>query len=341
MKQLRIGFLSTANIARKNWKAVFASGNCRVAAVASRDLALAREFIRECQTQVPFEAAPAAFGGYRELLASPDVDAVYIPVPTGLRKEWVVRAAAAGKHVLCEKPCAPRLGDLQEMILACRRHRVQFLDGVMFMHNRRLDQIRAALDDKNSVGPVKRIASQFSFAGSDKFLRRNIRVQNDLEPLGCLGDLGWYCVRFALWALRWQPPRRVEGRILLQTDSGVPLEFSADLFFDGGVSSGFYCSFLTVYRQWADISGVNGHLRVPDFVLPAPGSNIAFELNGHPVKTDPAATSQQAGLFRNFADQVFSGKLNEDWPEWSLQTQRVVDACMESARKGRSVNGNW
>ena len=115
MKKLRIGFLSTANIGRKNWKAISASSNCIVTAVASRDLARSRKFISECQAETPFEIAPTAFGGYEELLASKSVDAVYIPLPTGLRKEWVERAAQAGKHVLCEKPCAPNASSAARM----------------------------------------------------------------------------------------------------------------------------------------------------------------------------------------------------------------------------------
>src|SRR5271170_5364629 len=119
MNKLRFGILGTADIARKNWKAIFHSGNCEIVAVASRDVERSRKFIAEGQAQVPFSTTPAAFGSYEELLASPDVDAVYIPLPTGLRKEWVMRAAAAGKHVICEKPCAVSAGDLEEMISAC------------------------------------------------------------------------------------------------------------------------------------------------------------------------------------------------------------------------------
>jgi predicted dehydrogenase len=70
------------------------------------------------------------------------VDAVYIPLPTGLRKEWVLRAAAAGKHVLCEKPCGLSLAEVREMTDACRENRVQFMDGVMFMHNPRMRRLR-------------------------------------------------------------------------------------------------------------------------------------------------------------------------------------------------------
>ena len=95
---LRWGILGAANIARKNWKAIWNSKNGCVTAVASRDLQRSQSFINECQAQAPFRPAPRALGSYEELLAAPDVDAVYIPLPTGIRGHWVKRAAEAGKH---------------------------------------------------------------------------------------------------------------------------------------------------------------------------------------------------------------------------------------------------
>jgi predicted dehydrogenase len=145
--------------------------------------------------------------------------------------------------------------------------------------------------------------------------------------------------------MKWQMPARVEGRIISRAgnnSAGVPVEFSGELFFDGGVSSGFYCSFLTAYRQWADISGAKGYLRVPDFVGPAPGSENVFEVNHQVVKSGHSAAGpadeQETNMIRNFADQVFSGKLNDEWPVWALKTQRVMDACFESARRDLPIS---
>src|ERR1017187_2134413 len=211
MNKLRFGILSTANIGRQNWKAIFNSGNAIVTAVASRDVGRSREFIREGQREFPFAAEPAALGSYEELLASKSVDAVYVPLPTGLRKEWVLRAAAAGKHILCEKPCAVSASELDEMISACAKNRVQFMGGVMFMHSPRLAKIREVLDDGQSVGEIRRISSAFSFYAGENFFRDNIRVDGALEPAGCLGDLGWYSIRFALWTMNWRLPREVTG----------------------------------------------------------------------------------------------------------------------------------
>ncbi|MGB7746116.1 MAG: Gfo/Idh/MocA family oxidoreductase [Verrucomicrobiia bacterium] len=359
MNKLRIGFLSTANIGRQNWKAVFNSGNCIISAVASREVKRSRQFICEGQREFPFAAEPAALGSYEELLASEGVDAVYVPLPTGLRKEWVLRAAAAGKHVICEKPCGVGLADVQEMTAACRKNRVQFMDGVMFMHNPRLPRVRKVLDDGKSVGSIRRISSAFSFCGNDEFSRGNIRVDGRLEPAGCLGDLGWYCIRFTLWAMKWQSPHMVSGRILSQSDQTggrvpAPTEFSAELFFDGNVSAGFYCAFIVADQQWAFVSGRKGWLRVPDFVHPFNSREPAFEVNRTEIRIREAgadqrptpipesgelghATAQNTIMFRNFARQVFSGKLNDDWPMWALKTQQVQDACLESARNNRSI----
>jgi predicted dehydrogenase len=358
MNKLRIGFVSTAGIGRKNWKAILNSGNCVVAAVASRNQARSREYISECQREHPFEKVPTALGSYDELLASPEVDAIYLPVPTALRAEFVIRAAQHGKHVLCEKPCATSAAELETMLAACRQHAVQFLDGVMFMHNPRLARVREILDDGRSVGPVRRIASAFSFSPSEDFFQTNIRANGALEPAGSLGDLGWYSIRFALWVQRWQLPESVSGRMLAQSENlpgrpSAPLEFAATLYYPGGVTVEFYSSFCAGKQQWVQVSGKHGWLRLPDFVHPYNTYAPAFEVNEEvitvpgeakcPRGANPAdfghATAQDARMWRNFANQIFSDRLNDDWPKWALQTQKVLDACLTSARlpAGRDV----
>ena len=353
MNKLRIGFLSTAGIGKKNWKAIFHSGNCTVTAVASRDADKSRKFIDECSQAAAFETKPVALGSYEELIASKNVDAVYIPLPTALRKEWVIRAANAGKHIVCEKPCAVSAADLDEMLAACRKNRVQFLDGVMFMHSRRLARVWEALDDGKSVGEIRRITSQFSFLGRENFFQENIRANAALEPAGCLGDLGWYDIRFTLWAVNWQMPREISARLLAQTPDGVPTDFSAELIFDGGISAAMYCSFINFRQQLIHVSGTKGYLQISDFVNPFYGDEIAFETtnigqdgfkvlpetrriavaehaNNHP-------TAQESNMFRNFANQVSSGKLNDEWPMWSAKTQKVLDVCLESAKCGTPI----
>jgi predicted dehydrogenase len=356
MKKLRIGFLSTAGIGRKNWKAIFHSGNCVVSAVASRDAEKSRKFIDECQHEFAFENPPLVLDSYEELLASPAVDAVYIPLPTALRKRFVLAAAANRKHVICEKPCAIDNAELDEMISACRKNGVQFMDGVMFMHNVRQTKVREILDDDKSVGALRRISSSFSFYSGEDFFRNNIRVNGALEPAGCLGDLGWYSIRFALWTLNWRLPHTVTARILASSENlpnrpPAPIDFSAELFFDNDVSFVFYCSFIAGRQQWVHVSGQKGWLLVPDFIHPFNSYEPAFEVNEKavvvstgakcPSGTDPSvqghAAAHDAAMWRNFANQVSGGKLNDDWPMWSLKTQKVLDACHEAARRGQAV----
>ena len=357
--QLRWGILSTASISRKSWKAIYHSGNGTVVAVASRDLGRCGQFIAECQAEAPFVKKPRALGNYADLLKAKDVDAVYIPLPTGLRKEWVLRTAKAGKHVMCEKPCAVTLADLQEMTAACKKSGVQFMDGVMFMHSARLERMRELLDDGKTVGKMRRINTAFNFNAPGEFLTTNIRVHGGLEPDGCLGDQGWYCIRFTLWAMKWELPRRVSGRILSEharPDGGkpVPVEFAGEMFFDGGVSATFYCSFLTELEERAVVSGTRGYLQLGDFVVPNSGKAIVFETGTAGLVFKGCDTiveaktkkwvikeashgqpnAQETKLFRDFAALVGTGKLSGFWPEVSLKTQQVMEACLRSARAG-------
>ncbi|MBK8090711.1 MAG: Gfo/Idh/MocA family oxidoreductase [Verrucomicrobiaceae bacterium] len=351
----RWGILGAAFIARKNWQSILDAGNATLIAVASRELAKAQAFIDECQAQVPHPVQPEALGSYEALLERPDIDAVYIPLPTGIRKEWVLRAVRAGKHVLVEKPVGCDAAEVEEILAACAERGVQFMDGVMFMHGQRLQQMRSAVD--REVGPVRHIATQFSFFGDEAFTRANIRTHGTLEPLGCLGDLGWYCLSFTLWAMAEATPRRVTGRLHAEAGQGggapsVPLAFSGTLEFDQGVSASFYCSFHAAHAQWAIISGEKGLLQLADFVLPyaetAPAFSVTksdFSVDGcrsdmragreshssdEPANNAPG--SQESALFADFSTLVLTGQHEPRWGQISLLTQRVLDACLRSAR---------
>ena len=355
----RWGILGAAEIARKNWLAIRNAENCTLTAVASRDPGRCMRFIADCQRHAPFAPSPQACGSYEELLASDTVDAVYVPLPTGIRKPWLIRAAEAGKHVLSEKPAAAAAGDLQEILAACRHNGVQFMDGVMFVHSRRLDRIREVLNDGRSVGQIRRISSQFSFGAPPEFFQDNIRTHSSLEPLGCLGDLGWYCIRFTLCMLDGQLPARVSGHLLAaharpDSPAPVPTEFSAELFFADGVSAGMFCSFLAEIQQWANVSGTKGAIHVPDFVLPRYGGEVGFEVF-NPVfrvtgcdfnledpgrrvavheSSNSAANSQETNMFRKFAALALSGKPDNSWGSMVWKTQQVLDACLQSAAFG-------
>jgi predicted dehydrogenase len=209
--------------------------------------------------------------------------------------------------------------------------------------------LRELLDGAQSLGQIKRIMSVFSFATVENFFDANIRVNSALEPTGCLGDLGWYCLRFSLWAMNWQLPREVTGRILSargnrNSPAPAPTDFSGELIFNDHTSAAFYCSFLAELQNWVHVGGAKGYVRVPDFVHPANIHEPVIEVNKTEERvrccdcsglhSDSRVLAQDSLMFRNFANQVASGKLNDDWPMWALKTQQVMDACQASAKEG-------
>jgi predicted dehydrogenase len=231
------------------------------------------------------------------------------------------------------------------------------MDGVMMMHSARLPKVREVLEDGQSIGQLRRMESTFSFCGGDEFLADNIRMNSTLEPDGCLGDLGWYSIRFMLWVMKWQMPDSITGRYLAsqgRADSPdrVPTECSAELTWPGGVSGSFYCSFITADQQFMTLSGTKGYLHMPDFVLPFFGSeagfdvtNSQFTVRGCDFNMEPRVrrvsvneysnsmpNAQEANLYRNFANQVRSGRLNTEWPESVLKTQQVMEAVVAAAK---------
>ena len=128
---LRVGIMGTANIARKNIAAIRVASGVEVVAVGSRSAARATTYAEENDLD---PATCACYGSYQELLDSPDVDAVYIPLPTALHAEWAPKAALAGKHVLCEKPLARDAAELQTILASFDENSgLVFMDGVMFM----------------------------------------------------------------------------------------------------------------------------------------------------------------------------------------------------------------
>jgi predicted dehydrogenase len=273
-----------------------------------------------------------------------------------------VKAAQAGKHVMVEKPCGVTTADVQKMVDACKAANVQFMDGVMFMHSARMNAMRSVLDDGVSVGQIRRIASHFSFCADDSWVQSNIRASSQLEPAGCLGDLGWYTIRIILFAMKYEMPLEVRGRILhgvKRADSTdvVPMEFQGEMHFANGVSATFFNSFRANHQQWAHVSGSKGYLQINDFVLPYLGNEVSFEVGNHNFAADGCVVTmekhlatkslseysnnhrnaQETGLFRTFADLVNSGKRDEFWPDVALKTQRILDAALNSANNGCSA----
>ena len=332
----RWGVIGTAGIARKVVRGMQRARHASPVAIASRTLDRAAAFAEE-------HGLDRAHGSYEAMLADPEIDAVYVPLPTGVRREVVIEAARAGKHVLCEKPVAPHVGAAEEMIEACADAGVQFMDGVMFMHHLRMAEVEARLDRIGTMPTL--VESAFTFKADDSFLEGNIRTSSETEPLGCVGDLGWYTARIAL-VVMGELPVVVRARHH-RMHGGVPIHTSGELEFrgpDGPRLARFQCSFCHPLRQWVEIVGDEGCIRMPDFVIGSP-TEAEIEIETESILTEGDAAhrrtrervvvsdcTQEVEMIETFSRIAMGAEpLDPRWPRWALDTQRVVDAIMSSA----------
>ena len=220
------------------------SRNAELLAVASRDLDRARDFAAK-------GSIPRYYESYQTLLDDPDVDAVYIPLPNSLHREWTIRAAEKGKHILCEKPLATRVADALEMQAAADANGVVLMEAFMYrFHPRTLKLID--LVKGGAVGEVRVVRSAFTF----RLLRPdNIRFFSELGG-GCLFDLGCYCVDASRLLLGAEP---VEAQAFAEwNDQGVDTQLVGTLRFANGAVAHFDCSFMMERREFVEAAGPEG-----------------------------------------------------------------------------------
>jgi len=148
---VRFGILGCANISIKLCKALSKAPNAKLHAIGSRSLEKATAFAAEHG----LPEAVRVYGSYEGVLEDEEVDAVYIPLPTGLHVTWAVRAAERRKHVLLEKPVAMNVAELDRILEACEAHGVQFMDGTMWVHHPRTAKMKEALSDAQRFGQLK------------------------------------------------------------------------------------------------------------------------------------------------------------------------------------------
>ncbi len=246
---LRLGLLSTANINLKLLGGVRAAEGVEAVAVASRDGARAEAYAAE-------HGLGRAHGSYEALLADPDVDAVYIPLPNSMHVPWSIRALEAGKHVLCEKPLTRRPEDAQAAFDAADRADRVLAEAFMWRHHPQALRLRELVRDR-VVGNLRLIRAAFSF---DLHEPGNVRLQGSLDG-GGLMDVGCYCVS-ALRLLAGEP-ERVSGREVTGGE-GVDVRFAGTLTLPGGVLGAFDCGLDMVGRSELEVIGDAGSLFLAD-----------------------------------------------------------------------------
>ena len=248
--RVRFGVLSTANIGRNQVNpAIQASRNAELLAVASRDLDRAREFASKSQI-------PRYYEGYEALLDDSDIEAVYIPLPNSMHKEWTIRAAEKGKHILCEKPLGTSAAECREMQAAADASGVTLMEAFMYRFHPRTEKL-LALVRGGGAGAIRVIRSAFTF----KLARPdNIRLFPELGG-GCLYDLGCYCVDASRRLAGAEP---FEAQAFAEwNERGVDTQLTGTLRFPNGVVAHFDCSFLMERREFVEAAGLDGAIASP------------------------------------------------------------------------------
>jgi predicted dehydrogenase len=225
-------------------------------ALASRDEAVSRTWAR-------LFGCPKAYGSYPALLDDAAIDAVYIPLPNELHKPWVIAAAGAGKHILCEKPLALDAREARAMVDGCKMHGVILMEAFMWRHQPRTLSIVQMLR-RGDLGGLRLIRSSFSFPIAPGDWR--------LEPPrggGALWDVGCYGLNAARLFTAEEPNR---FRTFARTGpSGVDMSLTTLLEFPSGVLAVIDCSFEQPFRCCYELSGTRGMIEVPLAYLPPAG----------------------------------------------------------------------
>jgi D-xylose 1-dehydrogenase (NADP+, D-xylono-1,5-lactone-forming) len=245
---LRWGILSTANITTK----LLGSGHDQeFAAVGSRDIARAQAFASE-------HGIPRAHGSYEELLADPEVDAIYNPLPNSLHVEWSIKALEAGKHVLCEKPMSRRPEDVERAFGVAEREGRVLEEAFMWRHHPQLGRARELLE-AGEIGELRVIRAAFAFNASDP---EDIRLQADLDG-GGLMDVGCYCVS-GCRAIAGAEPIRGYAEYVPGGNGGVDVALAATLRFPGDVVAHFDCGLSYIGGDQLEAVGSGGSLFLDD-----------------------------------------------------------------------------
>ncbi|MFJ9584784.1 Gfo/Idh/MocA family protein [Streptomyces acidicola] len=319
---LRTGVLGCASIAWRRVLPAFArTPEVELVAVASRDAHKAETFARRFSCE--------AVTGYGGLLDRPDIDALYLPLPTGLHLEWAARALRAGKHVLVEKPMATTRAETAELLGLARERGLVLMENLMFVHHSQHRTVRALVDD-GTIGEIREFTAEFGIpppAPSD------VRWAPELGG-GALLDMAVYPVRAARLflgfglslvgaVLRIDPVRRVEvaGSVLLVSDEGVPARLA------------FGCErhYRTAYTLW----GSEGRIVVERAFTPLHTHQpvIRVERPGRVEEITLAPDDQFRTLAREFARAALDGTDTSEYGEHALRQAELLDAIANEARR--------
>ncbi len=327
-RKVRWGVLGCAGIAGRTFiPALLKARNAEAWSIASRDPGKAREWAG----RFGFErSAPT----YEALLEDPAVEAVYIPLPNNLHAEWSVRAARAGKHVLCEKPMAMSAVEVRLMAAEAAKAGVLLAEAFMYRFHPRTEKALALVRD-GAVGAVRSLHSSFTISMPPD--TANYRWHPEMGG-GALYDLGCYPINAARLVFG-EEPVSVFARAVFHPVHGVDVRLHALLEFSGGRAAHAECSFDTVFQSRLEVVGETGAVRL-DRAFSAKDFEVEIELvRDRGVERIPAGRHDQFRLMiEHFSDCALTGKQ----PRWGAddaeKNMRVIEACFASARSGMPVS---
>ncbi len=330
------GILGTGKIARVVAEAIAAASSAHLAAVSSRSQANAEAFAADFRGAEPLE-------GLEAMLALESVQAVYVAIPTAFKEAAALAAIAAGKHVLVDKPFVSA-ESVRRMTGAAAAAGLVFMDATHFVHHPRRDALRAAVAEK--VGRPKALHTVFY---SDTTDRNNIRMRPDMEPMGALGDVGWYCMRSMVEYLRPEGAlARVSATCQRDPGTGAVLHCTGLMEFEGGQSATFGCAFESgTAADIFSLYGQKGAILVDDFVVnwtnsflrklaDVPTGFTHRKGTARPTGADfietPSDTPQQVLMVENFQALARSGdaEARAAFARATEQTQSYLDAAWKA-----------
>lgn len=327
-RPLRWGVVGTGSIAGAMAPHIRAAKGAELSAVSSRRMTSARKFAAE-------HGVRKAFDAWERMIASDNVDAIYVATPTSVREAICVAAAKAGKHVLGEKPFAS-LESVQRIAAACRAGDVGFMDATHFVHHPRTAEIRRRTPEL--VGTALSLASAFQVPLED---RDNIRFDPGLEPMGALGDLGWYNLRAAVEYL--SPDIELsEARTFLRRDpeSGAAIAASGAMRFSDGSTTTFNAGFESgAVIMDLRLTGPEGAIVMDDFVANQACGAAAYTVRKGGFDADrvadailvPAPAAAPQLMFEDFAAMVGDTDYRERSIAATERTQALLDAAWHAA----------
>lgn len=325
MKQIRWGILGVAGIAKRAViPGIKQSRTGVVAAIASRSEEKAQQAAEDM-------GIPKAYGSYEALLADPEIDAVYIPLPNHLHKEWTIKAAEAGKHVLCEKPIALTVAEAQEMADACKQAGVELAEAFMYRHHPRYRMIKELIRE-GAIGTIRGLTGAFTFSNPDD--KANVRYRRDWGG-GSVYDVGCYPINAARLILEQEPEAVTCHAFFSPEHDDVDMYMAGLIEFPNDVSLIFDCGMWAHGRNTLEILGTDGRIELPSAYVAPEGSASNFILhNKHGRREiEVPSVNQYALQADDFAARIWGGSGLRFEAEDAVRNMKVIEACLTSARQ--------